>query len=211
MRAMAPKGPALQRCCNARGQGPLLQASQPRRPITPPLPFIACVDAGHEAAWSKQDLFRSAPDALTEFHPWFRVSKCRVGRVGGSGLAQYRLEGHMDSSAAPECHEITPADARLVPAIRLVGNCLVPSPVWRLPMPPLYRPFSCTSLISLLAIVSPWRWRQSDANTSLIILESRSIGAGGDNEATLEGSTKNISILITTMCGNFVDRPVFVG
>jgi hypothetical protein len=31
MRAMAPKGPALQRCCNARGQGPLLQASQPRR------------------------------------------------------------------------------------------------------------------------------------------------------------------------------------
>ena len=56
--------------------------------------------------------------------------------------------------------------------------------------------------------------RQSDAETPLvplIILESRSISTGSNNEATLEGSTKYISILITTMRGNFVDRPVFVG
>ena len=39
MRAKAPKGPASQRCCNARGHGPLLQGIAAKA-ILPPLPKL---------------------------------------------------------------------------------------------------------------------------------------------------------------------------
>jgi hypothetical protein len=42
MRAMAPKGPALQRCCNARGHGPLLQAAPAGKGILPALAGKLC-------------------------------------------------------------------------------------------------------------------------------------------------------------------------
>ena len=50
MRAMAPKGSALQRYRNARGHGPLLQVVQAATAILPSLPTFGCLDAADEGA-----------------------------------------------------------------------------------------------------------------------------------------------------------------